>query len=852
MKPINLFKPEQSDFKQMLSIGGRQVYLNSNKILAMITNADTYQFDEKRLSTDRMFSRGDIAYYDDDYYMITTQVAHRYESFNGQMRRLENHIYFNMSFLPDSPNKYIMKIPVIPQKTGEFNLRTNNTWGIVDVVQRISLFVPENEWTSRISELENQPDGIIIFGRRPYKIIGVTNNDKGMYAINLELTALADEKYDKDNGIYMPPTNWKDYENLSIYDLSVDPTEPIPQVQTDVGIIRTIVSTWGWDTELEVYWEKDKSSPLYEEFLTGYRVRLYYDGVLGSEKVISNPSTTEVKLDNFNDSKKNYTVKIEAIYGREGTLTYMLPQVDTFETNPEPFPQIQTDVGNIILSSDNDLLDVRWEKDKTLPNDEKYLSKYLVNIYSDDENEPKLITQVDNGINIHLQWTNNTTNKPQYYIVGIQSVFVINGQETKMKQQFASTKPEQGLVTVNYVDDKGVPIKPIVRLTGDVGSEYQTEQLDITGYEFLNVDGQTSGIFTSEHITVTYKYKEIEVVKGTVTVSYKATDGTKLKDDVVITQPVGTPYTASQDEIEGYTFDSVVGDATGIITVEPKEVIFYYNEVIVVEYGTVTVKYLDENSQPIKEQLVLTGEVGTTYNTTQETITGYDYVSVTGNTTGTYINGNIDVVYNYMKQEVVEFQKISPIFESLEAKYEAPQRTSSRVFLRGTDDIAQHPSLHDSIKGYSIQIYGITNTGTERFISNLNVTGRLNDNEELVTGYFTMTSSEVGLKIRIRSQYDINGTTHTSDFTDAYLIYKNVWTTLFSSKGKVIVNYIDEDSSSTMETVTLTGNVGSTYTTEQKDFSSNDFKFSRVVGETTGTFTKEDIVVNYYYVWSGW
>ena len=851
MKPINLFKPEQSDFKQMLSIGGRQVYLNSNKILAMITNADTYQFDEKRLSTDRMFSRGDIAYYDDDYYMVTTQVAHRYESFNGQMRRLENHIYFNMSFLPNSPNKYIMKIPVIPQKTGEFNLRTNNTWGIVDVVQRISLFVPENEWTARISELENQPNGIIIFGRRPYQIIGVTNNDKGMYAINLELTVLADEKYDKDNGIYMPPTNWEDYENLSIYDLSVDPTEPIPQVQTDVGIIRTIVSTWGWDTELEVYWEKDKSSPLYEEFLTGYRVGVYYDGVLGSEKLISNPSTTEVTLDNFNDSENNYTIKIEAIYGREGTLTYMLPQVDNFETNPEPFPQLQTDVGNIILSSDNDLLDVRWEKDKTLPNDEKYLSKYLVNIYSDDENEPKLITQVDNGLNIHLQWTNNTANKPQYYIVGIQSVFVINGQETKMKQQFASTKPEQGLVTVNYVDDKGVPIKPIIRLTGDVGSEYQTEQLEITDYEFLTVDGQTSGVFTSEPITVTYKYKEIEVVKGTVTVSYEATDGTKLKDDIVIQQVVGTSYNTVRESFTGYTFKEVIGNETGVITEEPQTVKYVYEEIIVIK-GTVNVYYKDTDGIEIAETITLTGNVGDEYTTVKKEIDGYDYVNVVGNETGTYVDGNIDVTYNYQKQEVVEFQNIPPVFESLEAQYTAPQRTSSRVFLRGTDDIAQHPSLHDKLTSYSIQVFGITNTGTERFISNLSINGKLKDNEELVTGFFTMTSSEVGLKIKIRSVYNIDGTTYTSDFTDAYLIYKNVWTTLFSQQGNVIVNHIDKDNGSTIETVTLTGNVGSTYTTEQKDFSSNDMELSKVEGATSGTFTKEDIVVNYYYVWSGW
>lgn len=509
MKPINLFKPNQNDFKQMLSIGGKQVSLNSQKILALVTNADTYQFDDKRLSTDRTFSRGDIVHYDDDYYMVVTQVAHRYESFNGQMRRLENHIYFNMSFLSGAPDKYIMKIPVIPQKTGEFNLKTNNTWGIIDVVQRISLFVPQNEYTKRIIELENQPNGIIVFGRRPYKIIGVTNNDKGMYAINLELTTLEKNQYDKENGIYMPPLNWKNYENLSIYELSEDKAEPIPQVQTNVGAIKTTVDDSTWSTELKVTWDKDKSSPLYTEYLTGYKVGLYYGSVLGAEKTIYSPDTTEVIFDPFKDYEDSYTVKVQAIYSKEGTITYMLPQVETFKTNVEPFPVQQTNVGNIILSKDNDSLDIRWEKDKTLPNDEKYLSNYLVNIYSNDEQDPKLITQVDNSLNLNLKWVNNTLNKPKYYTVGVQSVFVIGGKKTIMKQQFASIKPEQGTVTVNYVDDKGVSIKPIVKLTGDVGSQYKTKKSNIQDYNFLTVEGSTSGVFTKEPITVTYKYKKV-------------------------------------------------------------------------------------------------------------------------------------------------------------------------------------------------------------------------------------------------------------------------------------------------------------------------------------------------------
>lgn len=779
MKEINIFQPNTQDFKNMLRIGGTQVYLNSQKLIGMITNADTYQYDEKRLSTDKRFSRGDIVFHDDDYYMVITQVGHRYESYNGQIRRLEQHIYFNMSFLNDAPQKYILKVPVIPQKTGEFNIKTNNDWGLIQAVQRISLFVPQNELTQRIAELENKADGIIIFGRRPYQIIGVTNNDKGMLAINLELTAINDSLYDKENNIYQPPTNWKEFENLSIYELEAEPTEPIPQVQTDVGFIQSYYETFGWSNRIVLNWSKDISSQLYQEFLIGYRVKIIgMENEVIAETNIGNPNTLTASLDVSGSDW--YIVSIESIYSREGMITYMKPQTDKFYYHQKALPIIQTNVGNLTISNIDHNLVIGYEKDKTYPDDERFFSNYLVKIYNADTETATLIDTINNDKNINLQWVNTTSVKPNYYLVAVQSVFNANNNKSIMLPQYATTKPLQSTVTVYYKDVAGNIVAPTQTITGFVGETYSTTQLTVDGYNFVSVTPNTSGVFTEEPIEVTYTYKEQEVVYGSVTVKYLDPDNVKLKNDVVITQPVGTSYTALQDVIEGYTFDRVVGDVTGIITVEPKEVTFYYNEVIVVEYGTVTVKYLDENSQPIKEQLVLTGEVGTTYNTTQETVTGYDFVNVTGNTTGTYTNGNIDVVYNYLKQEVIEFQDIPPVFESLEAQYTSQGDKYNRVHLKGTDDIAQHPSLRQSIIGYNVQIYGFANDGVERLITTLNVNGKLENNAELITDYFSMRSSDIGLKIKIRSRYNINGTNYISSFTtDLYRIFKGTWTTLF-------------------------------------------------------------------------
>ena len=715
------------------------------------------------------------------------------------------------------------------------------------------MFIPQNELTQRIAELENKTDGIIIFGRRPYKIIGVTNNDKGMLAINLELTSLNDSLYDKENNIYQPPTNWKEFENLSIYELEAETTEPIPQVQTDVGFIKAYYDTFDWNDRIFINWSKDISSPLYQEFLIGYRVKIIgMQGEVIAETNIGNPNTltAELVVPPTTNESDWYIVSVEAIYSRDNTITYMIPQTDKFYYHQKALPVIQTNVGNLTISNIDHTLTIGYEKDKTYPNDERFFSHYLVKIYNADTENATLIDTINNGKNINLQWINTTSVKPNYYLVTVQSVFNANNNESIMLPQYATTKPLQSTVTVYYKDIEGNTVAPTQTITGFVGDTYSTTQLTVDGYDFVSATPNVSGVFTEEPIEVTYTYKEQEVVYGSVTVKYLDANSVELKNSVVITQPVGTSYTALQDEIDGYTFDRVVGDVEGIITEEPKEVIFYYNKVI--KYGTVTVKYLDENSQPIKEQLVLTGEVGTSYTTTQETIADYDFVSVTGDTTGIYIDGNIDVIYNYMKQEVVEFKVIPPLFKSLEAKYESPSLARTKVYLRGTDDIAQHPSLRQSLIGYNIQIYGVTSSGKERFIYNLSANGKLEENVELETSDFQMTSEEVALKIKINSQYLINGSNKFSDYTEFFIINKNVWTTLFSSKGKVIVNYIDGDDNSVIETVTLTGNIGEPYTTEQKDFSSSDMVFDRVEGATSGVFTKEDIVVNYYYVWGSW
>lgn len=61
-------------------------------------------------------------------------------------------------------------------------------------------------------------------------------------------------------------------------------------------------------------------------------------------------------------------------------------------------------------------------------------------------------------------------------------------------------------VTVKYVDTTGKTISNDVIKSGAVGDDYTTEQKDIDGYTFKEVQGNASGKFTDQAQTVTYVY----------------------------------------------------------------------------------------------------------------------------------------------------------------------------------------------------------------------------------------------------------------------------------------------------------------------------------------------------------
>ncbi len=67
------------------------------------------------------------------------------------------------------------------------------------------------------------------------------------------------------------------------------------------------------------------------------------------------------------------------------------------------------------------------------------------------------------------------------------------------------------------------------------------------------------------------------------------------------------------------------------------------------EVGTVITNYVDSDGNKLTEEIITEGKVGNEYTTEKKDFTGYTYITVVGEPTGTYINDIIYVTYYYDK-----------------------------------------------------------------------------------------------------------------------------------------------------------------------------------------------------------
>ena len=178
-------------------------------------------------------------------------------------------------------------------------------------------------------------------------------------------------------------------------------------------------------------------------------------------------------------------------------------------------------------------------------------------------------------------------------------------------------------------------------------------------------------VYTKNAPTVT---TETKTVNETIHYVYK--DGTTAHDDYVakpveFTREVSTdavtgektygPWSADQNfaavtspELKGYTADKAQIDKQ-TVNGDSKDLEFTvtYTKTPVAG-GNVTAKYVDENGNPIADDVIASGNVGDPYSTTQKDVPGYTFKEVQGNPTGSFTDQDQTVTYVYTKNPATD------------------------------------------------------------------------------------------------------------------------------------------------------------------------------------------------------
>ena len=432
--------------------------------------------------------------------------------------------------------------------------------------------------------------------------------------------------------------------------------------------------------------------------------------------------------------------------------------------------------------------------------------------------------------------------------------FKTEAQNVKYIYQ-AIPKP-RGTVNVTYVDEQDAKLADPVTLEGEVDTAYTTEKKEITGYNFLRVEGPETGAFKSEVQSVKYIYQAIPKPRGTVNVTYVDEQDAKLSDPVSLEGEVDTAYTTEKKEITGYNFLRVEGPETGTFKTEVQNVKYIY-QAIPKPRGTVNVTYVDEQDAKLADPVTLEGEVDAAYATEKKEITGYNFLRVEGPETGTFKVEAQNVKYIY--------QAIPKPRGTVNVTYvdEQDAKLADPVTLEGEVD-ATYVAEKKEITGYNFLRVEGPETGTfksevqnVKYIYQAIPKPRGTVNVTYVDEQDAKLADPVTLEGEVDATYvaekkEITGYNFlrvegpaTGTFKTEVQNVKYIYQAIPKPRGTVNVTYVDEQDAKLADPVTLEGEVDASYTTEKKEITS--YNFLRVEGPATGSFKSEVQNVKYIY-----
>ncbi len=163
--------------------------------------------------------------------------------------------------------------------------------------------------------------------------------------------------------------------------------------------------------------------------------------------------------------------------------------------------------------------------------------------------------------------------------------------------------------------------------TVTVPARSTTVLVDKTSFDNTNLDKKCT--VTVNHVVNGQNYKT-ETLKGNEGTAYTTSPLSELTDN-------------------GYTVTST-GSTSGTFSKAGATVTYTYN-IDQSKIGSVTVKYQDMSGTSISSDDTYTGLIGKSYSYQPKSIKGYEYVSTTGNASGTFAKTSSTVIFKYQEVE---------------------------------------------------------------------------------------------------------------------------------------------------------------------------------------------------------
>ncbi len=231
----------------------------------------------------------------------------------------------------------------------------------------------------------------------------------------------------------------------------------------------------------------------------------------------------------------------------------------------------------------------------------------------------------------------------------------------------------------------------VAQIPNQQGIINTTVQGDLNYYYdqvYLNPDtGETSTtpqkpmhlltVTDDKQVTVTYPTTK----QSTITVRYMDEEGNQLIDPITKTDIVGKEYSTEQKTFDGYQFEKLTGNASGVFTESDQEIVYVYKKIVTppVKQSTITVRYMDEEGNQLIDPITKTDIVGKEYSTEQKTFDGYQFEKLTGNASGVFTENDQEIVYVYKKIDVLKEENKAQINKTSNTEFKEENKVNDSV-----------------------------------------------------------------------------------------------------------------------------------------------------------------------------